>query len=292
MMPTQLLSGSAPGGDAHLKQEEVDRYFNSSASYWHDIYHSGSLLPIMYRDRHQAALAWVDALGLAPGTRVLEIGCGAGLMTAALAQRDYLVEAIDSSAEMLQMTRREAEAAGLSARVAVSPGDAHGLHFATGRFRLVIALGVIPWLHSPGAALAEMARVLEPGGHLIATADNRARLNRLLDPLSTPLLAPLRWSAKQVLRLAGLRRRPAAALDPKMHYPRQVDRLVASAGLRKLSARTVGFGPFTVLGQGILPAATGVRLHRRLQALADRGVAAFRATGCHYMLLARKPADG
>ncbi len=287
-MATQLLpSNPASVGTESQKQQAVDEYFSASASYWHDIYVAESLLPVIYRDRHRAALAWVDAIELAPASRVLEIGCGAGLMTAALAQRGCLVEAIDSAAEMLEMTRREAEAAGVSARVAVSPGDAHGLQFSSGRFQLVVALGVIPWLHSPGQALEEMARVLRPGGYLIATADNRARLNRLLDPLSSPLLAPLRWTVKRVLIALGLRR-GQAALDPKMHYAGQIDRLAASAGFEKRSSRTVGFGPFTLAGRGIVPARAQVKLHRRLQALADRGLPLLRSTGCHYMLLAQK----
>jgi len=290
-MPTHMIHSGRPSAEAEgLKREEVDRYFRATASYWRDIYHTQSLLPVIYRDRQRAALDWVEALKLPAGAQVLEVGCGAGLMTTALAQRGYLVDAIDRTPEMLEMTRRAAEAAGAGARVAVSLGDTHGLRFPSGRFALVVALGVIPWLHSPAVALAEMARVLEPGGHLIATADNRARLNRLLDPLSTPLVAPLRRAAKHLLRVAGWRKRRAGELDPKMHYPHQLDRMVAAAGLRKMAGRAVGFGPFTLVGHTVLPAAAGLTLHRRLQALADRGVPFLRSTGCHYLLLAQKPA--
>jgi ubiquinone/menaquinone biosynthesis C-methylase UbiE len=290
-MPTDMMTSSLPPAEAEgLKPEEVERYFCATASYWRDIYDTQGLLSVIYRHRHQAALDWVEALKLPPGARVLEIGCGAGLMTAALAQHGYFVEAIDCAAEMVEMTRRTAEAAGAGARVAVSLGDAHGLRFPSGRFALVVALGVTPWLHSPAVALAETARVLEPGGHLIATADNRARLSRLLDPLSTPPLAPLRLAAKHLLRVAGWRKRGAGELNPKMHYPRQLDRMVAAAGLRKMAGRAVGFGPFTLLSHTVLPAAAGLALHRRLQALADRGVPFLRSTGCHYLLLAQKPA--
>lgn len=277
---------TAPGGAG--QQQQVDEYFRSSAGYWRRIYHDEALLPVIYRDRHEAALRWVDEAGLPAGAQVLEVGCGAGLMTVALARRGYAVQAIDSTQEMVDMARREAEAAGVAARVAACPGDVHQLRFPSGCFDLVVALGVIPWLHSPARAAAEMARVLKPGGCLIVTADNRARLNRLLDPRTSPLLAPFRLGLKHLLRLAGLRRRQPGELDPKLHYAGQVDRLIAAAGLRKVSSRTVGFGPFTLLNGRLLSESAGIRLHRRLQALADRGAPMVRSTGSHYLLLARK----
>jgi hypothetical protein len=50
----------------------------------------------------------------------------------------------------------------------------------------------------------------------------------------------------------------------------------------------LGFGPFSFLGRTLLPDPLGIRLHHRLQALADRGVAGLRSTGSQYVVLARK----
>jgi len=58
-------------------------------------------------------LEWVDALGLPPGSRILEAGCGAGLTTISLAQRGFMVEAQDVANAMVEQTRRHAEEAGL-----------------------------------------------------------------------------------------------------------------------------------------------------------------------------------
>jgi hypothetical protein len=128
-----------------------------------------------------------------------------------------------------------------------------------------------------------MARVLKPGGHLIATADNMVGLHRLLDPRATPMLAPARSVLKRVLG-----RVPEKALASK-HAPEEVDRLIAGAGLRKVQASTVGFGPLSLNGRPILAERTSIALHRALQKLADRDWPILGNAGKHYLVLAQKP---
>lgn len=280
---------SARHGSASGQQKLVDEYFHSSAGYWRAIYEDDRLVPLIYRERRQATLRWVEELGLPTGARVLEVGCGAGLTSVALAQRGLAVEAIDSTQTMTDLTRREAETAGLAGRLNARVGDVHNIEFASESFDLVMAVGVIPWLHSPSRGVDEMARVLRPGGYLLLTADNRARLNWLLDPRSSPVLAPLRIAIKHLLHVLRLRRVQAGQLQVRNHYPWQIDRLIAASGLQKIKSMTLGFGPFSFFGKDLLPDSAGVRLHRELQRLADGGVAGARWTGSHYLLLARKP---
>jgi ubiquinone/menaquinone biosynthesis C-methylase UbiE len=220
------------------------------------------------------------------GSRALEVGCGAGLTSIALARQGYFVEAVDSTVEMVDLTRAEARRAGVSARLKASVGDAVHLEFPDAAFRLVMAVGVIPWIHSELQGLREMARVLESGGHLIVTADNSIRLNRLIDPISTPLLAPVRVIAKRAL--ATLARTRPAPFHVKMHHPRQFDRMIAAAGLQKIACRTIGFGPFTCFGTQVLTDRTGIRVHSVLQRFCDRKLPVLAMTGSHYLLLARK----
>jgi SAM-dependent methyltransferase len=142
-------------------------------------------------------------------------------------------------------------------------------------------------LHSERVALQEIRRVLKPGGYLLVTADNSARLNRILDPLASPLSAPLRLVAKRVLGLCGLWS-PYPGFQPKRHYPSEVNRLMGLCGFEKVKSSTVGFGPFTFLGKAVFADDIGVRLHRRLQTIASRRSVLLRWTGSHYLLLVTK----
>jgi hypothetical protein len=67
-----------------------------------------------------------------------------------------------------------------------------------------------------------------------------------------------------------------------------VDGLLTSDGLAKVRAVTVGFGPFTLAGRHVAPRRLEIRVHRSLQWLADHGAPLVRATGSHYVVLARK----
>ena len=277
---------------ASAKQQHVTDYFESSAGYWKTVYSDERLLPAIYRDRHNTALRWIQHLDLHPRARILEVGCGAGFMTSALARNGYTVDALDSTIAMLRMTRNDAADRCVEDRIRVHAADVHALPFQPRTFDLVIAIGVIPWLHSERLALREMQRVLKPGGYLLVTADNNARLTRILDPLSSPLLVPLRLAAKRCLRLCGLWS-PSSAFQPKRHYPREFNRFIRACGFTHVKSGTVGFGPFTFLGKELFTDAIGIRLHRRLQMLASRrGLLPLRWTGSHYLVLCRATVSG
>src|SRR5215470_14970273 len=221
-------------------QKTITSSFESSASYWQGVYDENSFLGSVYRERQAAALAWIDAFGLPAGSRVLEIGCGAGYLTVALAARGYRVESIDSSEAMVAATRARIVEAGQTATATARVEDVHALQAADASYAGVVALGVMPWLHSPHRALREIARVLRPGGAVILTADNRARLNFVLDPRYNPVLAyPIKRGVKLVLQRLG--KRPMGPL-PDLHYPAEVDRLIRLVGLTKRQSRTIGFG--------------------------------------------------
>lgn len=278
------MSGRFDTADA---QSSVDAYFATTSSFWSDLYAGDDVYAVIHQQRQAIALDWVDGLGLAQGSAVLDIGCGAGLMSVALALRGFEVRATDTVIAMTRLTRRRATEAGVTDRLTVGLGDAHSLGFEDAAFDVVLALGVIPWLHSPGAALCEMSRVVRPGGAVIATADNRARLTYLLDPKLNPALAPVRSAAKGVLGERVGRDHDSA--PSHLHTLEAFERLIEDAGLEKVQARTIGYGPFTLLGRPILPKRAGVRLHRRLQTAADRGAQRLRAVGSQYLVMARKP---
>jgi ubiquinone/menaquinone biosynthesis C-methylase UbiE len=217
---------------------------------------------------------------------VLEVGCGAGLTAVALAQQGFQVDAIDSVPRMVELTREKVTVDGVGERLHIRVADVHSLDFEAETFELALALGVVPWLHSPPVALQELGRTLKPGGHLIVNADNRARLTSLLDPRFHPSLATARRTAKHLLNRFGVRRRSVP--QAIAHSREEFDRLLEAAGLETVSRAMVGFGPFTLFGRRLLPQRLGVEVHRRLQRYADRNVALLRSTGAQYLVLARK----
>ena len=271
------------------QQEEVNLYFQQEAGFWKEIYTRRDVYSGIHQQRHERVLEWVERLGLETGSQVLEIGCGAGFLSLALAERKFNVQAIDAVDAMVEQTRQHAKEAGMAEQISVNVGDVTCLAFQDGAFDLVLAIGVIPWIARPDTALQEMARVLKPGGRIILTADNRARLNIWLDPVRNPLLLPLKQLVKSMLHRSGLRRFSIEDVGAHFHPTRFIDKKIASSGLAKVKSVTLGFGPFTLLNLPILSDAFGLKLHNRLQCLADRRKLLFRSTGAQYIVLAQKP---
>lgn len=281
------------GADADREQSKVNSYFAGESAYWDKIYVTPDVQGEIYRDRGRAVLGWIDSLALPSGAPVLDAGCGAGLLSVAMAERGLQVRAIDSVEAMVALARRNAAGSGRGHALTIETGDISTLAFSDDTFALVVALGVIPWLDHPALAIREMARVIRPGGHVILTADNRNRLNHLLDPRLHPALTAPRESIKRALVQRGLRApQPKPGAIGRFDDQHFVDCLVRGAGLDKLDSRTLGFGPFTLFGQRILPISVGIALHRRLQTLANLGTPILRATGSHYLVLASKPHAG
>lgn len=107
------------------------------------------------------------ALRLRAGQRVLDVGCGLGEAVLALAAdlgTDGEIVGVDISAEMLSVARSRASAA--PCRVRFTVGDAQSLVEPDDSFDAVRAERTLQWLTDPQGAVAEMARVVRPGGRV------------------------------------------------------------------------------------------------------------------------------
>ncbi|MEV6924837.1 class I SAM-dependent methyltransferase [Dactylosporangium sp. NPDC051485] len=112
------------------------------------------------------------------GRRILDAGCGSGPLSAALRDRGAVVTGIDASAGMLALARRR-----LGDDVALHVADLRDpLPFADGAFDDVIASLVLHYLEDWGPTLAELRRVLRPGGRLIASVDHPFVAYTIQDP--------------------------------------------------------------------------------------------------------------
>jgi ubiquinone/menaquinone biosynthesis C-methylase UbiE len=279
---------------AHMtrtEQDLVNALFDAGSSYWTDLYSHHDVFGVIHQQRRDIALGFVDELQLPKESRILEVGCGAGLTTLAFARRGYTIDAMDSVPAMVELARQHASRSGLADSVRAEVGDVHSLKFLDKSFDLIVAMGVTPWLHDLRSALQEIVRVLKPGGYVVLNADNRHRLNHLLDPLLNPAVEPVRESVKRFLVSSGARK-PSTAARPHMYSVAEFKGYLRSAGLSERKHRMLGFGPFSILNRKILPDSIGVRVHQKLQKYADLGYPIFRSTGSQYIVLAQKMIAG
>jgi ubiquinone/menaquinone biosynthesis C-methylase UbiE len=273
-----------------LKQSSVARrvtdHFSGSASYWHDVYSRHDVKAQVYRNRQKVVVDWALSVASNADAAAADVGTGAGHLAVALARRGLAVTAIDASEPMINRVAANATRTELTHLVTPTLSDAHSLRLPSSTFDVVTAVGLLPWVEQPGLALAEMARITKPGGHVIATMDNAIGLSRWLDP---GWHAPVRRCKAEVRRLLWRHAARASAPCPAAKTVEEFEHLLRMAGLTPIAYRGVGFGPFTVLSRAVIPNRLGLWLDQGLQYLCDRKLPFFRHTAVFHVVLAMKP---
>ena len=123
------------------------------------------------------ALAVEAVLEVQP-RRVLEVGCGPGEAAERIAASGADVEALDISERMVELARSR----GVAARV----GDVQKLPFEDGVFDAALAAWMLYHVPEVERAIAELARVLRPGGRLVAVTNGAEHLRELRELLGGP----------------------------------------------------------------------------------------------------------
>lgn len=127
------------------------------------------------------------AHGPCRGGEVLDVGTGPARIPIALCRTDLMarVLGIDLAEQMIATARRNVEGAGLVGRIRLAAGDAKRLNLPGGGFEAVISNTIVHHIPEPGPALAEMARLVAPGGTLMVRDLDRPDDTETLDRLVT-----------------------------------------------------------------------------------------------------------
>ena len=170
-------------------------------------------------------LAWFDARIDWQGKAVLDLGCAGGFMAEALAQRGAEVTGIDPAEAAITAARAHARKGGL--RIGYDVGMGEALPYGDAAFDAVVCVDVLEHVADLTMVLAQVARVLRPGGLFLFDTINRNPLARL----ATITLA------EDLLRLL-----PRGTHDPAMFIkPRELQRALQGAGL--VPGPITGLGP-------------------------------------------------
>ena len=108
--------------------------------------------------------------------RVLDVGCGAGFLSNELARRGFSVWGLDASESSLAVAR----AYDATGTVRYELGDAYRLPYERESFDIVCAMDFLEHVEEPARVVAEIARVLKPGGRFFFHTFNRNLLSYLV----------------------------------------------------------------------------------------------------------------
>jgi len=173
------------------------------------------------------AVEFLARQSVTPGTRVLDVACGAGQIAIPMARAGADVVGVDIASNLISQARARAKAESL--RVRFDQGDAEELPYPDASFDLVISLIGAMFAPRPDRVSAELLRVCRPGGRIVManwTANGFVgRMfwvigNHVPPPPNIP--SPLLWGDEIVVRdrlMAGLTKLTLSRRLYPFHYP-------------------------------------------------------------------------
>ena len=203
------------------------------------------------------------------GLKVLDVGCGGGFTCEFLAQRGAIVTGIDFSSACIESASRHAAEARHSIRYCQGKGEA--LPFEPDAFDIVVCVDVLEHVESPAQTVAEIARVLSPGGQFCFDTINRTWQSR----------AVMIWLLEDIVRQI-----PRGVHDwNKFVTPADLDEAIVQQHMK-----TVAMSGFDLFGGGVFGKWQRLREFWRsgeLRADFDEG-----RDRIMYIGVAQKPASG
>jgi 2-polyprenyl-6-hydroxyphenyl methylase/3-demethylubiquinone-9 3-methyltransferase len=167
MSDTLPIPATADPAGHNFSQAELDK-FAALANRWWDPQGPQKALHVL----NPVRLDYVRQRADLDGARVLDVGCGGGLLSEALARAGAQVTAIDLAAELVKVARLHGLESGVKVDYQVKAVEVLAAE-RPGSFDVVTCMEMLEHVPDPSAIVAACARLLRPGGHLFLSTLNR-----------------------------------------------------------------------------------------------------------------------
>jgi ubiquinone/menaquinone biosynthesis C-methylase UbiE len=158
-----------------IRKRELKRRYDMTAHFYDRRYGE------IQRGKYHVVLA-----NITNADRILDVGCGTGMLLGPLGERARIVVGVDMSVKMLRAAKKRAP------RAFLVLADADHLPFANGSFDVAVSVTLLQNMPDPSKTVREVARVLQPNGVAIITSlKHKHSQKQLADWASGANLEPL-----------------------------------------------------------------------------------------------------
>ncbi len=211
--------------DANFSQAELDKFGDLAHRWWDP---NGESRPL--HDLNPVRLAYVHERVALRDAQALDVGCGGGLLSEALAREGARVTAIDLAPQVLEVARLHLFESDLKVDYREISVEALAVE-SPARFDVITCMEMIEHVPDPASVIAACARLLTPGGRLFVST-----LNRTPEAFALAILG-----AEYVLRLLPRGTHRYA----QFIRPSELGAWIRTAGLELEDVRGLHYEPFT-----------------------------------------------
>jgi 2-polyprenyl-6-hydroxyphenyl methylase/3-demethylubiquinone-9 3-methyltransferase len=199
--------------------------FEAMAQRWWDP--QGEFRPL--HDLNPVRLDYIEARAGLAGRRVLDVGCGGGLLTEGMARRGAQVTGLDLAPAALEVARLHALESELSIDYRLTSAEQLAAQ-APDAYDVVTCLEMLEHVPDPAATVAALARLVRPGGHVVCSTIDRGPKSFMLGIVA----------AEYLLRLVP----PGTHEYARFIRPSELARFGREAGLELADLTGMSYDPF------------------------------------------------
>lgn len=218
----------------NIDPREVERFAELAARWWDA---DGDMKTL--HDINPARVAFIAERWPLAGARVLDVGCGGGLLTEALAGAGARVTGIDAGERAIEVARLHLLETGVDAEYLCETAEAHATTHA-GEYDLVTCLELLEHVPDPAAVVRACGRLVRPGGAVCFSTLNRT---------------PIAWATAIVGAEYVLGLLPRGTHDwARFIRPSELDQWARAAGLATVELAGLRYDPFgrtATIGGGV-----------------------------------------
>jgi 2-polyprenyl-6-hydroxyphenyl methylase/3-demethylubiquinone-9 3-methyltransferase len=225
----------------NVDQAEIAR-FEAAASRWWDP--QGEMRPL--HELNPVRLAYVERSGRLEGRDVLDVGCGGGLLSEAMARKGARVTGLDMATELLKVAELHSLETGVAVRYLLQSAEQHAVDHAGG-YDVVTCMEMLEHVPDPAQVVVALAALVRPGGHVFLSTINRTPRAYLRAVIG----------AEYVLRLLPT----GTHTYEKFIRPSELSAWARSAGLRTVDVVGLDYDPFSRTARIITDARVNYLMH-------------------------------
>ncbi|MDA3917051.1 MAG: bifunctional 2-polyprenyl-6-hydroxyphenol methylase/3-demethylubiquinol 3-O-methyltransferase UbiG [Deltaproteobacteria bacterium] len=209
----------------NISISEIEKFNEFSIDWWDETGRMKSL-----HDINPLRLSYIIQKTSLKGKRVLDVGCGGGILTEKIAQQGAITFGIDASAHMTAIARSHAQKADLDIEY-IDTDIEHITQFTNTGFDVILCMELLEHVPCYKSIILACRKILNPGGIIIFSTINRNLLSFLLAILI----------AEYILELL-----PKGTHEYKsLIKPHELNRVCSGAGLKNFDITGFSYNPFT-----------------------------------------------